>query len=268
MPWFSRYVPLSLPRLWLREGAYFGSKVPTVGGTALFKVKAVAEARRNQRPAISWGAIMLKAIALVGQRQPELRRCYMPWPWAHFYEHPHCVASVLVERQWQGEHAVFGDQITAPEQKSLREIDQTLRRLREAPVETIGGFRRLIRFTRLPPPLRRLMWRVVLYGSGRLRSSYVGTFGVNSIPSYGRGFPTQSAAIPSICFFYGSAEANGDMPIQIFFDHRVIDGVTVRRLLFDLFVVLRSDIIAELGGEPPTRETFIAEVIAELKAER
>jgi hypothetical protein len=234
----------------------------------LFKVGAVAAARTKQRPPIGWGAIMVKAIGLVAQRQAELRRSYMPWPWAHFYEHPHCVVNVLVERQWKGEHVVFGDQIPAPEQKSLREIDQTLRALRQAPIETIGGFRRLIRYTRLPQPLRRLMWYIVLYGSGRLRSRYVGTVGINSIPAYGRGFPTQSATLPTISFFYGSVESNGDMPIQIFFDHRAVDAAAVRRLLFDLFVILRSDIIVELGGEPPTRETFIAELRAELRPER
>ena len=37
---FDRYVPLSLSRLWVRELAYFASKVPTAGGTALLKVKA------------------------------------------------------------------------------------------------------------------------------------------------------------------------------------------------------------------------------------
>jgi hypothetical protein len=257
---FDRYVPLSLSRLWVRELAYFASKVPTAGGTALLKVKAVATARRDQQPPIGWGAIMVKAIALVARRHPELKRCYMPWPWAHFYEHPHCVATIMVERQWRGERAVFADQIHAPEQKSLREIDAMLRGLKQAPVESVGGFRRLIRHTHLPPPLRRLMWRIVLYGSGRLRSRYVGTFAVSSVPAYRSGFPTQAATLPAISIFYGSPQANGDLPVQIFFDHRVTDGVAISRLLFELFVILRSEIIVELGGAAPSVETFIAEL--------
>ena len=38
------------------------------------------------------------------------------------------------------------------------------------------------------------------------------------------------------------------------------DGVAISRLLFELFVILRSEIIVELGGAAPTVETFIAEL--------
>src|ERR1700686_4397189 len=131
MPWFSRYVELSLPRLWMSELAYFGNKTPIVGGTSLLRVAVVAAARRNQQPLISWGAILLKAIALTGERYPELKRCYMPLPWGHFYQHPHSVATIVVERMWRGERAVFFHQIRAAEQMSLREIDRELRWLKE-----------------------------------------------------------------------------------------------------------------------------------------
>src|SRR4051794_24931303 len=202
---FDRYVPLSLSRLWVRELAYFASKVPTAGGTALLKVKAVATARRNQQPPIGWGAIMVKAIALVARRHPELKRCYMPWPWAHFYEHPHCVATIMVERQWRGERAVFADQIHAPEQKSLREIDAMLRGLKQAPVESVGGFRRLIRHPRLPPPLRRLMWRIVLYGSGGGPVPFFGPLPGCPVPAARSGFSPPKGKPPAVGIFFFSA---------------------------------------------------------------
>lgn len=247
MSWFPRYVRLSLPRLWMRELTYFATRPPIGGGTSLLSIEVVAAARRSRQPLISWGAIMLKAITLVAQRHPELKRCYMPLPWAHFYQHPVCIATVVVERQWRGENAVFFHQIHAPEHKSLQEIDHVLRGLKERPVETVGSYRRLIRVTRFPAPLRRLVWRFGLYVSGRLRSRYIGTFMVNSVPSR-HASTTQSMTPMSISFFYGSVRPNGDMPIQIFFDHRVIDGATATRLLTELNATLRREIVAELNA--------------------
>lgn len=247
MPWFSRYVELSLPRLWMSELVYFGNKTPIVGGTSLLRVAVVAAARRNQQPLISWGAILLKALALTSERYPELKRCYMPLPWGHFYEHPHCVATLAVERSWRGEPAVFFHQIGASEQKSLREIDRGLRWLKEAPVEAVGSFRRLIRLARCPPPIRWLIWRLALYGSGRLRSRYVGTFLLNSIPTR-RGTTTQSMTTLATSFFYGAVGPNGDMPIQMFWDHRVMDGARAARLVVQLNAILCREIVAELNA--------------------
>jgi hypothetical protein len=252
MHWFSRYVSLSLSRLWMREVAYFATRPPVTGGTSVVRIKEVAAARRNQQPLLSWGAILIKAIALVAQHFPELKRSYMPLPWPHFYQHPYCIATIVVERDWRGASAVFFDQIVAPENKSLREIDAELRGLKERPIMSVGAFRRLIRLTHLPPPLRRTVWRFGLYASGRLRSRYFGTFALNSVPAR-HGFTTQSMTPLSASFFYGFIGPKGDLPIQIFFDHRVMDGATAARLFSELNVVLRRDIVAELAAEGDRR---------------
>ena len=212
---FDRYVPLSLSRLWVRELAYFASKVPTAGGTALLEVKAVATARRNQQPPIGWGAIMVKAIALVARRHPELKRCYMPWPWAHFYEHPHCVATIMVEREWRGERAVFADQIHAPEQKSLREIDAMLRGLKQAPVNPSGASAGSFG----TPPTAAPAAVDVADRALRLGAAAVPLcrhVRGSSVPAYRSGFPTQAATLPAISIFYGSAQADGDLRFRYF----------------------------------------------------
>jgi hypothetical protein len=243
---FSRYVSLSLPRRWVRDVTYFGTRPPITGGTSLLRVARVAAARRDSQPLIAWGAILMKAIGLTSRRYPELRRAYMPLPWGHFYEHPHCVATMVLERQWRGERAVFFNQITAPEEKSLQEIDDAMRAAAKMPVESLGGFRRLIRISRLPWPVRTLIWRLALYGSGRLRSHYLGTFAINSVPAR-RGFTTQSMTPVSIAFFYGPVGPSGDMPIQIFFDHRIMDGAAATQLLAELNAILCEEIVAELN---------------------
>src|SRR5258708_7128000 len=178
---FPRYVRLTLPRLWIRDTIYFGKKSMIVGGSTMLRVSAVMAARRNNQPLVSWSAILIKALALTSKKWPELKRAYIAFPWPHLYEHPHCVATVVVEREWQGARCVFVDQIPAPESKSLRELDQRLDGMKALKIEAVGSFRRLIRITRLPLPLRRLIWLIALRGSGRLKSRYFGTFSINSL---------------------------------------------------------------------------------------
>ena len=244
----SRYVGLTLPRRLMRDVLQCTPTPHIVGVTRFINVAAVAVARRAHQPSIAWGAIFLKAVALAAERFPELRRSYMPLPWPHFYEHPDCVAAIVVEREWQGEPVVFADQILTPDQKPLLELDRTLRSLKELPVEAVGGYRRVLRIAGYPWPLRWLLLRLALYGSGRLRSRYIGTFVVNSIPVR-RFYTTQSRTLPAIAFFYGPIEPNGEMPVSVYFDHRVIDGVRISRLLSAIMTALNHEIIAELEGQ-------------------
>src|SRR5262245_18357072 len=219
-----RYVRLSLPRLWVRDVVRFGNIFP-IGMSTSIRFSAVMESRRKHQPLISCSAILIKAIALTSRKWPELRRSYIAFPWPHLYEHPHCVATVVVEREWRGSRAVFFDQIPAPESKSVREIDQLLDGTKELKVEVVGSFRRLIRITRFPLPLRRLIWLVALRGAGRLKSRYFGTFSINSLISR-HGYTTQTATPVTMSFEYGPVGPDGKMSVQVFMDHRVIDGGT------------------------------------------
>jgi hypothetical protein len=228
------------------DALHFASKSPVVGGTGFLQPRAVALARRKHPPLISWSTILIKAFALMSKNWPELRRAYMPLPWPHMYEHPHSVATLVIEREWHGSKAVFFDQIHAPEEKSLREIEVQILGMKRAKVESVGGFRRLIRITRYPLPVRRSIWRGALYGPGRLKSHYFGTYSLNMVGSR-RSYTTQSLTLVAISFLYGPIERDGMMPIQAFFDHRVIDGANVNRLLVDLQATLDHDIVNELN---------------------
>jgi len=244
---FPRYVRLTLPRLWIRDTIYFGKKSMIAGGSTVLRVSAVMAARRNCQPLVSWNAILIKALALTSRKWPELRRSYISFPWPHLYEHPHCVATVVVEREWQGARCVFFDQIPAPESKSLREIDQRLDGMESLKIEAVGSFRRLIRITRLPLPVRRLIWLIALRGAGRLKSRYFGTFSINSLTSR-HARTTQNASPVTMSFEYAPIQPGGEMPFQVFMDHRVIDGVASHRLCVDLQAILNSEIVDELNA--------------------
>jgi hypothetical protein len=171
----------------------------------------------------------------------------------HIYEHPHCIAGVVVEREWRREDAVFIGFIAEPEKKSLREIDTRIRFMKRAKVEALGSFRRLIRNTAYPLPFRRLLWRITLYGSGRLRAATCGTFWVNSIRARDVQV-TQSFALVALSWFLTPVKPSGGMTLQVFFDHRVIDGVTVKRVVNEIEATLNGQILAELRAQSSRHE--------------
>lgn len=224
---------------------HFGLKSPVMGGATTFHLKLVAAARRSRQPRILWMAIFVKAIAIAARRRPELRQCFIPFPWPHIYEHPESVIAAVIEREWRGSNGVFFDHLVGPDRQPLASIDAAIRGLMSWQVEAVGGYRRLIRITRLPLFIRRLIWRFVLYFSGRVRSRYIGTASVNSLPVRGATV-LQSTTPLTLSIFFSPLKPNGEMEIQTFFDHRVIDGMDVNRLLKDLEATLNGEIADEL----------------------
>ena len=92
--------------------------------------------------------------------------------------------------------------------------------------------------------MRRLIWSLALYWSGPLRARYIGTAGINPFPT--GGTITQSAMPTSFMLYFGLVEPNGEAQIQIFYDHRIMDGIELYRILRDLEATMNRDIVAEL----------------------
>src|SRR5690348_3227667 len=162
-----RNLRLSVPRRFVGDLVHFAHQVPTVPVQRRMDVSAVVAERRAAAPRPGWCAIFTKAYACVAAEAPELRRAYMGFPWPHLYEHPVSVASVAVERRYEGEDAVFFVQVREPEARALAEIDRKLREGKEAPIASVGSFRRAVRISRLPRPLRRAIWWFGLNVQGR-----------------------------------------------------------------------------------------------------
>jgi hypothetical protein len=229
----------------MSDVVHFGKKSHVVAGNWTVNVSSVAVARKLRRPPIGWGAIWVKAVALAGRKWPELRTAYLPFPWPRLYLHPHAVATMVVERAWNGSPAVFFDQIKRPDLLSLMEIDTILRGLKRRPVESVGGYRRLIRFSRLPWILRRPVWSVALRWSGQLRSEYFGTYSVHSFPVR-RAQVMQSTTPISFSLIYGLLSPDGDMLVQLLMDHRIVDGLTSHRIMLAVEAAMKKEIVAEL----------------------
>jgi hypothetical protein len=228
----------------MNDIVHFGRKMYVNGASCTINVSAAAAARKLTPSPVSWDAIWIKAMAAAAADRHELRTCYLPYPWQRLYLHPYAVAGVPVERTWNGAPAVFGDKIVNPAALSLIDIETVCESLKQLPIESIGGFRFLIRLTRLPWVLRRLLWHLGTQWSGRLRSRYIGTYSLTKVAR--RVQALQVTAPVSFNVYWSTPAPNGDMPVQFFFDHRVADGMSALRVVLAIEKVMNEDIAAEL----------------------
>ena len=213
--------------------------------------------RRATRQPPSWSAIMLKAFGIASMRVPQLRWSYLGFPWGRLHEMPHSVGSVVIDREYQGEHAVFCAPLLHPEQLSLGDIHRKVESWKNEPVEQHGPLRRLIRTTKLPLPLRRFAWWFGLNGSGYLRGRHFGTFAINSLAGM-RGKIMQMCFPVTTLIYYGVPDRDGSMPLQSGFDHRVYDGYTAARAIGELENVLNTDILEEIRTLQDSRQLVAA----------
>jgi hypothetical protein len=240
-----RRVSISLPRRFMSDLAHFGMKTPLSTAQRLMRLAPLVAARSLAEPRPGWCAIFTRAYGLVAAKQPELRWAYIPLPWAHFYEHPYSIASVAIERDYGDEKAVFFGHIRAPETQSLAAIENHLRRYKEAPLEEIALFRRVLYTCRLPRFLRRLLWTYGISLSGHRRSRFLGTFGISVTSSLGAS--TQHLLTPiTTALNYDILQPDGTLAVRLTYDHRVLDGGTAARALAELEEVLHTTILDEV----------------------
>lgn len=245
------WVGLSLPRKFVCDLLYFAKKVPSVPTQRRMKLGRLvaARARLPQRP--SWCAIFLKAFAIVAAERPELRRSYMPLLWPHLYEHPINVGNFSLERQYRGEPGVFFTQVPQPELLSLAELDAHVRRHKLVPIEEVPSYRRALLLSRLPLPLRRLVWWLGLFADGSYRAHFFGTFAVSVVASHGSaGLHILSPLTTTLN--YGTFEPDGSIDVRIAYDHRVFDGAPAARAMTALEEALLGPILEELESAAPT----------------
>lgn len=241
-----RTIPLSLPRRWIGDLVHFAGKVPTVAVERILHIPSLMAARSQNPSPPGWSPLITKSFGIVSSRLPELRRSHLSFPTHRLYEHPVSCAVQVINRPFQGEPAVFLEVIQAPENLPLTDLTAKLSRFKNAPVEECGGYRRLLRTSKLPSLIRRPLWWFGLSVSGNLKSTHFGTFAVNSVATLGVSM-TQFLTPITTTLYYGFPNSEGDMKIQMAFDHRVFDASTAALALEKLEGVLNKEMLAELS---------------------
>jgi pyruvate/2-oxoglutarate dehydrogenase complex dihydrolipoamide acyltransferase (E2) component len=241
-----RSIPLSRPRRFITDLMAAAAAVPTVPVQRRMDLSALAAARAAADPRPGWPALFLKAYAAVAARTPELRRAYVKLPRPRLVEYPVSVASVAVEREYQGEPGVFFGRIKDPAAASVAELDRAVRGFATDPVGEVKAFRQLLRLAGLPGPVRRAALWLGL-NLPRVRATKVGTFGLTVYSSLGAESLHPLSPLTTT-LNYGVIGADGGVAVRLVYDHRVMDGATVARALAALEAELTGPVLAELRG--------------------
>jgi hypothetical protein len=243
---------VSLVRRFIVDLMHASQHVPLITLQRRLDLSAVAAARAGAAMRPGWAAIFAKAFCLVARDQPILRTLYIKWPWAHFYELPQSVGMIAVARREEGEDCVLMQKIAAADEITLAAVDADIRHAQTAAIDEVPAFRRIMRLTRLPLPIRRLAWAIGL-NSGRQHANYAGSFAITSVSAFGAG--TLHALSPGpYLISYGQLEPDGRMEVVLRWDHRVTDAAMIAKTLTRLEAVLNGEIAAELrASHPPIR---------------
>jgi hypothetical protein len=245
---YGRRLALSLPRRFICDLMSISRQVPTIPVQRRMHLATLVSARKACPAPPSWCAIFTKAYGRLAARRPEFRRAYIPFPRPHLYEHPNNIASIAIGRRYGEEDAVFFAHLRCPEQQRLDQIDDFLRYNKEQPVEAIALFRWALKVSRLPGPLRRLLWWFGMNTSGYRRAKWMGTFGLSVYSSLGADSLHPLSPLTT-ALNYGVIREDGEVDVRIIYDHRVLDGATVARALEELEHILNEE---TLDSQPPT----------------
>jgi len=219
-------------------------RVPFVSLARPLNIRGLLEARAQFPQPPGWAAIFVKAFALVAKDQPVLRTLYVKWPWPAFYELPRSIAMVAIARVEDGQDCVLPQKVTAPDEMPLAEVDALIRHAKNAPIEQVPAFRKMLRATAMPLPLRRLLWAIGL-NFGRQRANYFGSFGVTSVAAYGAGELHALSPGPFV-LSYGVEKPDQSIEVVIRWDHRITDAALMAKTLTRLEQVLNNEIAGEL----------------------
>jgi hypothetical protein len=237
---------ISLPRRVIIDLMHASMGVPFVSLTRTLNIRQLLEARALAAQPPGWAAIFVKAFSLVAKDQRELRTLYAKWPWPSFYELPRSVAMVAIARVEDGQDCVLPQKIPAGDTLPLAEIDAQIRHAKDAPVDEVPAFRKILRVTRLPLPLRRFMWLIGL-NFGRQRANWFGSFGVTSVAAFGAG-KLQALSPGPYILSYGVVGQDQTIDVVIRWDHRITDAALIAKALTRLEQVLNVEVAAELRG--------------------
>lgn len=241
-----RAIRLSKSRRMVVDLLHFARSIPTVPVQRRMQLASLIAARAASADKPRWTAIFAKAYALVAEEYPVLRRAYVKLPWPHLYEYPASSATIMFEREHEGEPSLFSYRLRDPTRFSLKDLSDRLGRIADKSVDDVPDFRRNLTISSLPRPLRRLIWWLGL-NIGRQRGNYFGTFGV-SVYSALKAESLHPLAPVTTVLNYGVFAEDGSVDVRIIYDHRVMDGATVARVLARLEEVLTGPVLEELRG--------------------
>jgi hypothetical protein len=235
---------LSPGRRFIADLSWLAKSVPQGVMQRTISIAAVQAARAEPVPHIPWVIVFAKAYGLAAADHPALRRSYARVPWPHLFQADRSVASIMMERDWNGETAVLCARIKHPDEKPLAEMAAELERLRTAPIDSLRSLRSMRIANRMPLLLRRLLWWW-MFNNGSQRATFFGTFGLTTLGRRGISMSYPVSPVTTV-LVPGPFRPDGTIELTIGFDHRVMDGAAVADAFDALERHLNTTVAAEL----------------------
>ena len=240
-----KYVKLSLARRMIGDFLAASRSIPLAHGERRMKLGELREAVRQARPRPSWQAIFFKGWAIVSAKIPELRRCYVKYPWPRLYEHPSDVGCIVLTRPLEGDDALHFLPIRDPASRSLEYLDERFAVARRSPLEDITAFQRQVMLAKLPFFIRRPLFHLGQHLMPRMRIRAIGTYGMSCLASLDSS--TLMTWTPwTTMIHYTPFDDDDSLLFRTLFDHRVIDGVILAKAGQELYETLNGPILEEV----------------------
>ena len=220
------------------------ASVPLVIVKRTLKLDRLVQARTALAVRPGWTPIIGKAFCIVARDEPSLRSYYLKWPRPHFYELPRSIVMAPIIRESFDRDVPLLMKLGSADEISLSEMDAILQHSKTAPLDEVPALRRVMRITRLPLLLRRLLWAFTL-NVGRQRANHFGTLAITSLATLGSETTVANSPGPSL-ITYGLVRPDNTMELLFHWDHRIFDGVLAARALQRLEDVMNGEIADEL----------------------
>lgn len=207
----------------------------------------LAAARGRCAARVSWVTLFMRAYALLSIKRRVLRQTWMPLPLPHLYEYPQTACMVAVRREHRGEDRLFFGLFRSPEERGLEPLQKRLDAFKHGEIETTHEYRWQLRLAMWPGVLRRMVWRVALYVSGRVRVRHLGTFAITTVGGQGATI-VHAPTVQTTLLSMGPMNEAGVMRVTVCYDHRVVDAGTLADVLAELERTLNGEMVEELDA--------------------
>lgn len=238
-------IKLSNGRRLVDELVRTANKMATAAYVRDFDLSELAGLRKQVRPKIGWNVLYMKAYAIIAEKNPVLRQCYVGFPWPYAYQHESNVCLLTMSREYEGEERLLFARFNQPESRSLVELQAQYDHLRKAPVNEIKQFRHQIRFAKSPWFVRRFAWWMMMNVLPRKRMSHFGTFGM-TLSGYKDACAHKVLSPSTTAIGVDVLPRKGQAKFTLTFDHQILDGVPVVNFMDQVYKVLNGAIADEL----------------------
>lgn len=239
-----RWLKIPPSRSLVRDVLHLQRAVPSYAHDRIFRLADLARCRHECAQKISWPVLFIKAYAQMASEHPVLRQCYMPLPWSHLYEHPDQIATLAMHRRHNDQDWLLWGRFSNPQEQSLCALQEKLDQYRQQPVPEI--FRRQYRLAHFFTPFRRLAWWLTYHLSGHKRCKRLGTYFLTTISGAGAEIQ-EPPCLHTSGFTYGPLDDSGACRVTITYDHRLMDGHHVARMLSEFEQRMQSTVMEELN---------------------